>query len=86
MVLSRLNKNSAILTKADFKLKRKISHEKCSKWRYSTVRSMKTATVWIEDGFPAAGNLLSVKDQKDANARGLARGAGGGWLGAVGFD
>ena len=47
---------------------------------------MKTATVWIEDGFPAAGNLLSVKDQKDANARGLARGAGGGWLGAVGFD
>ena len=48
MVLSRHN-----YYKDRRQMKRKISHKKCLKWHYSTVRSVKIATVWTEDGaFP----------------------------------
>ena len=48
MVLLQFNKNSAI-TKADVNWN-KFHIKKCFKWHFSTVQSMKTATVWIKDG------------------------------------
>ena len=75
---------------------------KCLKWNYSTVRSMKNVAVLTEDGafalffrphpevfdssrVPTSGNLPS-KAKKNANARGSAREAGRGELGADGID
>ena len=77
-------------------MKRKTSHKKCLKWQYSTVRSVKTATVWIEDGafplffrphhgtfsplFQRPGICHPRQKKKNAYARGEGR------LRAVGFD
>ena len=75
---------------------------KCLKWNYSTVRSMKNVAELMEDGafalffcpqpggfdssrVPTSGNLPS-KAKKNANARGSAREAGRGELGADGID
>ena len=65
-------------------LKTKNRILKCSKRHYSTAQSMKNVAVSTEDGAPTPPLGICHPRQKKSNARGSARGRGGG--GADGID